>query len=106
MNSRRLRVVYIDERAILGLFAALKSRQEYLELPVLDGLADGYELSHVIHEPMRRAFGFIISHPSFTEVEYGNLTPELQTPRSICFKRTMPDEATYCYFATREKLTP
>lgn len=74
--DRRLKVCYIDESTVWGIFArgmlygsSKTQGKEFIALPQIQGIPEGSELLRVFHEPLRAAFGFVFRHESFAEVD-------------------------------------
>jgi hypothetical protein len=77
-TEQRLRTVWVREDMVLDYFAHMTGRVRdgsYTVVPEWVGLPDDVRLEFSVHDPMRKAIGFVVSHPSFPEVEPGERIP-------------------------------
>lgn len=91
MTERRSKVYWVDEQAIFFLFVEFtKSPTEFVSIPTPINLPEGAVVEYCGHDPMRRGFAFIVSHPSFPIWENGAECPrgqdvlEFTTTRRMC----------------------
>lgn len=73
-NRRNLRLIYVNEAAIVSLLDW--RRPGFLQLPVFGGLPDGVRVVGVGHDWNRQAFAVCIYHPEFSEVPDGEQIPD------------------------------
>ncbi len=82
LNERRVAVLYVDEREMLDAFVTVVTgKSEYLHqlrirFPKSLTWAKA-EVLRVSHSWERRAFGFLVRHPSFGVVPDGGIPPVL-----------------------------
>lgn len=84
-SSRRLKIVYVPESEIfdffvMGLRACNRLKPaDHIDLPAFasDLVPVGTKLLQVQHEWRRRAFAFLVTHESFSEVSPGEEIPEV-----------------------------
>jgi hypothetical protein len=90
VQERRVRAILIPERHVVGLLLGFGIKLPHaVEVPVWDGVpAEGVELHAVYHEPHKRCFTAVVSHPSFDPVPDGMYAPEF--PLTFHRKQVVP----------------
>lgn len=73
----RLRIAYVDERALLDFLRCWRGGQ-YVVLPVEHLIPPGCEIVRVWHSPERRAIAVMLSHPHFEPVPAGESVPSIE----------------------------
>lgn len=68
--ERRERIVWVSERGVWGILSGYVGVR-----PIFSGIPQDANLECVEHCFYRRAFGFILSHPSFAPVPDGEERP-------------------------------
>lgn len=76
MKERRSKVFWVDEGTIFFLFVEFtKSPTEFVSIPTPINLPEGAIVEYCRHDPWRRGFAFVVSHPSFPIWEDGAECP-------------------------------
>lgn len=73
----RLRIAYVDERALLDFLRCWRGGN-YVVLPVEPLIPPGCEIVRVWYSPERRAIAVMLSHPHFDPVPAGDPVPSLE----------------------------
>lgn len=75
LESRRLKILWMPEQAVLGLFDRVKPydwiRRPYFALP------SGTTVVKSMPSPERMAFGFLLHNPEWEAVPYNEIPPEM-----------------------------
>jgi hypothetical protein len=77
----RLKIVYLDVRAVVGLFNW--HQHEMVSLPIIKGLPEGYWVRDVMYDFSRHAFALKVGHESFDPIEPGTMIPVWQPLHEI-----------------------
>lgn len=89
-DERRIRVLQIAEREVVGLLLGLGLRlPEYVSVPIWD-LPAGTRLEGVVHNPLNRTFEAKVSHESFDPVPDGGYFPPIPQGQVTCRVRLVP----------------
>lgn len=90
VQERRVRAMLIPERMVMDLLIGFGLKlPQAVEVPVWEGVpAEGVELHAVYHEPQKRCFTAMVSHPSFDPVPDGMYAPEF--PLTFHRKQVVP----------------
>jgi hypothetical protein len=78
MSIRRFVVVPVEEEVVLQLFNW--QARGSVQLPVFEGLPDGYEVQAVVYDYSRQAFMFRVHHPDLPEVPPDVVDPPVVVP--------------------------
>lgn len=84
-RERRDKVLWVDELLVQELFNGFP-RSNILVLPVFPELPSGYQVLRVHHSFERRAFGFLVTHPSFDVVPDAEMSPNVVS--ALDFRRS------------------
>lgn len=93
-QSRRCKIVIIEAKTILCLLGGWKDC-DYIRLPHLAGLPEGYTIRNVAFDFPYNAFMVLIEHPSFPEVAPGCMYPvanDLSQIQMVSLREMTPDE--------------
>ena len=74
--SDRLKIAYVDERALLGFLQCWR-QGEFVSLPTGPQIPQGCEIVRVWHCPDRRALAVMLEHPHFPRVPDGEQPPSI-----------------------------
>lgn len=81
MEAQRLRCYWMGEKEVLNWLRWASGLPETIKVPEFAAqIPDGAEIVSIHYEWSRRAFGIILSHPSFKEVVNGYEIPWAQDP--------------------------
>lgn len=79
--TRRVIVLWIDQQHILNATRLFLTHRDTIpsqhQLYLRDSLPRDVKVINVIHSWERRAFGFLLSHPSFPETLDGGIPPDV-----------------------------
>ena len=73
-EPRRLRIASVPREVWLTIFNSI-AHQEIIQLPILEELPEGTILVDVFDDVVRGCMAFIVEHPSFDEVPFGQEIP-------------------------------
>jgi hypothetical protein len=74
MNHRRCKIFSLPVESVLTLMGEWR-QYDFVRLPILKGLPDGYRVRNVQFNFGTQAFDFLIEHESFPETPDGNEYP-------------------------------
>lgn len=78
-TERRVKVLPVPENLVLELLYLLQGdTPQFVIVPRMSNLPEGTKIEQVVYDPMRRAFLFLLSHPSFEIVPEGEYSPSVE----------------------------
>jgi hypothetical protein len=75
INSRRLKILYLPEQAVLGMFDRVKPH-DWIRRPFF-ALPEGTTVIKSYYCPERPAYGFLLHNPTWEAVTSNEIPPEL-----------------------------
>lgn len=82
-SGRRVKMIYLPVRQLLGMLDWKSRDYDTINLPVIEGLPDGYVVRAVEYQFERDAFALMIEHSSFDLVPFGVEAPAFMEPLMI-----------------------